>query len=189
MTYSFYPVRNALYFDTSLLPFNKNQFHSTELIEVPRINFEVMLEQENIALPLINHVFTNLNMLSEQYPNFRNWLERKVFTGLYDGTRSILLEWRDGKIAGLAILKNEVEEKKLCCLRIMPEFQNKGIGIKLFQKSFDALETEKPLLSVSERKLSEFEKIFNYFGFVQTEKYSDLYKKNMIEISYNGYLK
>ena len=71
----------------------------------------------------------------------------------------------------------------------MPEFQNKGIGIKLFQKSFDALETEKPLLSVSERKLSEFEKIFNYFGFVQTEKYSDLYKKNMIEISYNGYLK
>ena len=71
MTYSFYPVRNALYFDTSLLPFNKNQFHNTELIEVPLINFEVMLEQENIALPLINHVFTNLNMLSEQYLNFR----------------------------------------------------------------------------------------------------------------------
>ncbi|WP_107858188.1 GNAT family N-acetyltransferase [Neisseria subflava] len=189
MTYNFYPVSKALYFDTSLLTFNRNQFQSAEFIEVPLIDFESVLKQENMMLPLINHVFINLIMLSEQYPNFGNWLERKVFTGLYDGTRSILLEWRDGKIAGLAILKNEIEEKKLCCLRIMPEFQNKGIGIKLFQRSFAELGTEKPLLSVSEQKLSEFEKIFNYFGFVQTEKYFDLYKQNTIEISYNGYLK
>lgn len=189
MTYGFRPVRNALHFDTSLLNLNISQFHSAEFIEVPLINFELVLKQENMALLFINHVFTNLSMLSEQYPDFRNWLEKKVFTGLYDGTRSILLEWRDGKIAGLAILKNEIEEKKLCCLRIMPEFQNKGIGIKLFQRSFAELGTEKPLLSVSEQKLSEFEKIFNYFGFVQTEKYFDLYKQNTIEISYNGYLK
>jgi len=120
---------------------------TTNIIEVPLINFELVLKQENMALLFINHVFTNLSMLSEQYPDFRNWLEKKVFTGLYDGTRSILLEWRDGKIAGLAILKNEIEEKKLCCLRIMPEFQNKGIGIKLFQRSFAELGTEKPLLS------------------------------------------
>ncbi|HFC8497723.1 TPA: GNAT family N-acetyltransferase [Neisseria subflava] len=189
MMYSFPHMTNALYFDTSLLTVNRNQFCNAELAEVPIIDFELVLTQENIALPLIGYIFTNLKMLSEQYPNVSNWLERKVLTGLYDGTRSILLEWRDGKIAGLAILKNEIEEKKLCCLRIMPEFQNKGIGIKLFQRSFAVLRTEKPLLSVSEQKLSEFEKIFNYFGFVQTEKYFDLYKQNTIEISYNGYLK
>ncbi|MCL9791956.1 GNAT family N-acetyltransferase [Neisseria subflava] len=190
MTYHFIFAPNALSPYASLPLFNnENQIQRQEIVGTPLIDSNLIIEQENIALPVINHVFANLNQLSQQYPDFENWLEQKVFTGLYNKTRSILLEWRDGKIAGLAILKNEIEEKKLCCLRIMPEFQNKGIGIKLFQRSFAELGTEKPLLSVSEQKLSEFEKIFNYFGFVQTEKYFDLYKQNTIEISYNGYLK
>lgn len=74
-------------------------------------------------------------------------------------------------------------------MRVMPNFQNNGLGIKLFQKSFDTLKTEKPLLSVSEKKLPEFEKIFNYFGFDKTNQYHELYKPNVCEISYNGHLK
>lgn len=60
-----------------------------------------------------------------------------------------------------------------------------------FRKSFDVLgtSTAKPLLSISEDKLPEFEKIFNYFGFVKTETYHNLYYPNTTEISYNVYLK
>ena len=90
------------------------------------INSDFILQQEDIALPIIKDVFIHLNMLFRNYPNFENWLEHKVLSGLYNGNRSILLKCRENKVAGVAILKNDIEEKKLCCLRIMPEFQNKG---------------------------------------------------------------
>lgn len=157
--------------------------------EILLIDSKFILKQEDVTLPLVNYVFTELKKLSWQYPNFESWLDEKVLTGLYDGTRSIIVEWREDKIAGVAILKHDSTEKKLCCLIIMPDFQNKGIGIKLFKKAFSVLGTDKPLLSISEDKLPEFEKIFNYFGFVKTETYPNLYNPNSTEISYNGYLK
>ena len=176
-----------------LIQTNQNEvtdkIHDTDSKEISFIDSKFILEQEDVALHLVNYVFTDLKKLSWQYPNFESWLEEKVLTGLYNGTRSIIVEWREDKIAGVAILKHDSEEKKLCSLIIMPDFQNKGIGIKLFKKVFAVLGTDKPLLSISEDKLPEFEKIFNYFGFVKTETYPNLYHPNSTEISYNGYLK
>lgn len=176
-----------------LIQTNQNQVtdkpYNMDSKEISLIDSKFILEQEDVALPLVNDVFTDLKKLSWQYPNFESWLDEKVLTGLYDGTRSIIVEWRDDKIAGVAILKHDSVEKKLCCLIIMPDFQNKGIGIKLFKKVFSVLGTDKPLLSISEDKLPEFEKIFNYFGFEKTETYPNLYHPNTTEISYNGYLK
>lgn len=177
-------MNNLLQTNPSLL-----SLEQTAIKEVTLINSKFILEQEDVALHLVNKVFTDLKKISWQYPNFESWLDEKVLTGLYDGTRSIIVEWREDKIAGVAILKHDLTEKKLCCLIIMPDFQNKGIGIKLFKKVFAVLGTDKPLLSISEDKLPEFEKIFNYFGFVKTATYPNLYHPNTTEISYNGYLK
>jgi hypothetical protein len=177
----------------NFLQTNPNSFsfssEQTTIKEISLIDSKFILEQEDVVLPLVNDVFTDLKKLSWQYPNFESWLDEKVLTGLYDGTRSIIVEWREDKIAGVAILKHDSVEKKLCCLIIMPDFQNKGIGIKLFKKVFSVLGADKPLLSISEEKLPEFEKIFNYFGFEKTETYPNLYHPNTTEISYNGYLK
>ena len=79
-------------------------------------------------------------------------------------------------------------EKKICCLRVLPKFQNRGIGIKMFIKSMEILDTDKPLLSISENNILKFKKIMDYFNFKQYEKYLGLYKENTKEISYNGYL-
>ena len=177
-------MNNLLQTNPSLL-----SLEQTAIKEVTLIDSKFILEHEDIALHLVDRVFKDLKKLSWQYPNFESWLDEKVLTGLYDGTRSIIVEWRNGKIAGVAILKHDSKEKKLCCLIIMPDFQNKGIGIKLFKKVFSVLGTDKLLLSISEDKLPEFEKIFNYFGFVKTETYPKLYNPNSTEISYNGYLK
>ncbi|SAM68354.1 hypothetical protein CHUV0807_1912 [Cardiobacterium hominis] len=52
----------------------------------------------------------------------------------------------------------------------------------------EILDTDKPLLSISENNISKFKKIMDYFNFKQYEKYLGLYKENTKEISYNGYL-
>ncbi|MEY8689299.1 MAG: hypothetical protein AB9M53_05405, partial [Leptothrix sp. (in: b-proteobacteria)] len=122
------------------------------------------------------------------YPDFESWFESKVRAELLSGQRSILVEYRSGQLAGLAILKQGLDEKKLCCLRIMPSFESSGIGIRLFERSFEVLGTEKPLLSVSEEMLPKFARIFRHFGFSQEGKYIGLYRQNKCETSFNGIL-
>lgn len=60
----------------------KNKIKNFQKISL--IDSDLILKQEELALPLINHVFYNLNELSNHYPNFNNWLENKVFADLYD---------------------------------------------------------------------------------------------------------
>lgn len=143
---------------------------------------------EDFTKLFFHDISKKLNSLSLEYPNFDEWLKCKVFPGLFNGEREILIEHRQGKIAGLAIVKNNLMEKKICCLRVLPKFQNRGIGIKMFIKSMEILDTDKPLLSISENNISKFKKIMDYFNFKQYEKYLGLYKENTKEISYNGYL-
>lgn len=93
--------------------------------------------------------------------------------------------------SSIAIEQSETpsgNERKICCLRVLPEYQNLGIGVKLFIRSMERLETDKPLLSISSNNLNRFKNIMDYFNFKQYQHYPDLYRKNSEEISYNGYL-
>jgi hypothetical protein len=93
--------------------------------------------------------------------------------------------------SSIAIEQSETpsgNERKICCLRVLPEYQNRGIGVKLFIRSMDRLETDKPLLSISSNNLNRFKNIMDYLNFKQYQHYPDLYRKNSEEISYNGYL-
>lgn len=107
--------------------------------------------------------------------------------------RSTVLTRREGGVEERYPLLNELgssiaNERKICCLRVLPEYQNLGIGVKLFIRSMERLETDKPLLSISGNNLDRFKNIMDYFNFKQYQHYPDLYRKNSEEISYNGYL-
>ena len=105
------------------------------------------------------------------------------------GKRTVVLEERDDKSAGLLILKHTAEERKLCTLRVRPEFENRGLGLRLFDKAFEILDTSRPLLSVSDQNLPKFSKIFDYFGFICEASYRDLYVPESQELAFNGVLK
>ena len=107
--------------------------------------------------------------------------------------RSTVLTRREDEVEERYPLLNELgssiaNERKICCLRVLPEYQNLGIGVKLFIRSMERLETDKPLLSISSNNLNRFKNIMDYFNFKQYQHYPDLYRKNSEEISYNGYL-
>lgn len=131
----------------------------------------------------------NIQILRSYYPNFDRWFSGKVLPGIHTGERSILLEYRNGNLAGFAITKDDGGEQKLCCLRVVDEYQNfNGMGLRLFEKAFDILKTEKPLLSVAEEKMAEYKRIFEYYDFELARKYVDIYRNGRSEFSYNGIL-
>lgn len=72
---------------------------------------------------------------------------------------------------------------------MLKEYQNKGIGIKLFELSMKYLNDDYPLLSVDNQRLIQFEKVFHHFGYTYTSEYPDLYIDKNTEISFNGVLK
>lgn len=130
----------------------------------------------------------NLRELSGYYPDFDSWLSRRVLPGIISGERSILLEKSRGTLGGIAIVKDTPLEQKLCCLRVLPENQGSGVGLRLFERAFDALQNRSPLLSVSEERLGSFSRIFKYYGFELTEEYPDFYRPLKSEFSFNGLL-
>lgn len=117
------------------------------------------------------------------YPNFDIWYFANVIPSLKNGSKKILLSETEGNLRGLAILK--YSEKKLCHLSVINNYKNKGYGIKLFKQCFEELKTEKPFLTVSEEKLPEFKRIFNYFNFKLTNIVEDCYRKGKKEFFYN----
>ncbi|QIM69073.1 GNAT family N-acetyltransferase [Basfia succiniciproducens] len=128
------------------------------------------------------------------YPDISNWYNkviqeikinpnnREMFISLSNENNSL-------SISGLMILKNHLEEKKICTLRIKDSYQKKGIGSELLEIAFGFLDTKKPLITVPEESVDIFSRIFNKYGFEKKDEIPDLYRKNKIEYIYNGLFK
>lgn len=122
------------------------------------------------------------------YPKFDSWISNKVVPGISEGCRTVVIEKRLNTTSGLLILKHTDKEKKVCTLRVRPDFEKRGLGVRLFELAFDILETDRPLLSVSDNTKPKFSKLFQYFGFSQEASYFGLYVPFREEHAFNGLL-
>lgn len=132
-----------------------------------------------------HEVYKCISRCAAYYPKFNDWFFETVIHGYLRGERSIITEYSNGILAGVAITKSTEFEKKLCNLTVSKEFVNRGYGIKLFEKAFDTLETDKPFLTVSELRHPEFDKLFNYFGFEKTSEQFGVYQSEVTELFFN----
>jgi len=133
-------------------------------------------------------IYQTISQLKEDYPDFNNWYYKKVRDGIIDGSREIIFTVAWNYIAGVAILKKEKREKKICTLRVFDNFQRNGIGKKLVIESFDYLHTEEPLITVPSLKEHQFQKMFNFFGFKKRDELSNYYSFGKKEVTFNGSL-
>ncbi|MBA9068733.1 GNAT superfamily N-acetyltransferase [Methylobacterium sp. RAS18] len=123
--------------------------------------------------------------LSADYPGIEAWFLRKVVPGLQDGTRYLLRVERDGRLVGLGIAKADGIERKICTVRVSPDYAGRGIGVRVFDGLLKWLGTDQPHLTVSENKLPAFERIFDWYGFRYSSRKSGLYVPSKAEILYN----
>ncbi|WP_145413876.1 GNAT family N-acetyltransferase [Paenibacillus xylanexedens] len=142
-------------------------------------------------------LYNYLKDLSESYPQFEEWFYNIVIPEVEEktGEREILLVVSEIEgnpqaiLSGIAILKKSKEEKKICTFRVHQDFENKGIGTELFERCFEYLGTRKPIISISEDRIEMFKYHIEKYKFEKTQEISGIYKPNLIEYVFNGYLK
>lgn len=146
-----------------------------------------------------SNIYNYLKDLNYSYPNFKNWFYNRVVVDLENKNRQreIILafteiEVTEGEskhvISGLAILKKTHDERKICTFRIHEEFRSKGIGKSLFEECFEYLETNLPIITISEDRREMFNPLIEQFNFQLTEVLPDYYREGTTEYVYNGKL-
>ena len=125
--------------------------------------------------------------LKRNYPNFEQWLEKKVMTQLGD-TRKIIVALSERVIVGVMVLKNTVSEQKICTLWVQEEYRKNGIGTELIKCAIEELETKYPLITVSENSYMNFLPLMEKFNFQLKRRYRGYYRPGVIEYAYNGLL-
>jgi len=162
------------------------------------------IEPEDLRLFMINEVgeramdklYNQLKDLVQSYPNFGSWFYNIVIPELKlkNGTREIVIalskiEGHDKSIlTGIAILKRNRLEKKICTFRIHDDYRNQGIGTELFEKCFEYLGTRTPIITISEDRKNMFEHHLTNYCFQETERLANYYNQGSIEYVYNGKL-
>lgn len=125
-----------------------------------------------------------LKTLDEFYPDLSYWYVNTVVPGLVLGNDVLLLAKEAGRTVGLALGKNG-DEKKLRCVRVLPEFQNTGFGLRLIEQMFDELQTDKPHCSVAEEMLGLYSRAFvNRYGF-ELNRVDRTYRRGRLEYYFN----
>lgn len=136
----------------------------------------------------INNVYQALSDLQKEYPGFEKWYFEKVVPGIFSGERMIFAAYYENKLAGIVILKDSFE-KKICTLRVLPEYQRMGIGHQLLDYALSMVDTLKPVITVSDDHIHEFATILiRDYGFVLNELQFGYYRENHIEYVFNGSL-
>lgn len=124
--------------------------------------------------------------LENYYPNFGYWFNNSCTPGIIMGGDVLLVAREHRRIIGVAIGKRNKKETKLRCVRVDPEYQNRGTGIMLVEKTLRALDCDKPFCTVSEEMIHQFSRPFiNLFKFDLSEVDKGCYRKNKLEYIFN----
>lgn len=149
------------------------------------MTFEKMVINQENAIGL-DKVYSAIQDLGSEYPGFKEWYFKKVVSQLRSG-RKILAVFDENNLAGILITKND-SEKKICTLRVDSHYRHQGLGSYLIKNSYDILNTQKPLITVSENHLFQFHSLFTKYGFDYVKSYLSYYLPGKVEYCFNGTL-
>lgn len=135
--------------------------------------------------PTINEIIRITVSAKETYPNYMNWFINKHIPGIYSGDRDTIVATYEDEIVGVANIKKG-KEKKICTLYFKPNFRGNKFGIELTEKATEALEDDKPLITMPISSIKQFKSIIKKYDWQVTDCVNDLYKENTQEIILNG---
>lgn len=139
-----------------------------------------------ISLTSALSVLPFIQSLDHYYPDITHWYVNKVVPGLSLGNDKLLIARDNGVIAGVALGKMG-EESKLRCIRVHPDYQNTGLGIRLIDSMLELIEDGKPGVTVSEEMLHQYSRAFvKRYGFELSDVTKGRYRRGKLEYAFNG---
>lgn len=129
------------------------------------------------------------DFICADYPKHFEWFWTKEIPRVFFGTAEIVVCSVNNEIAGVAFLKKEEDEKKICTILVLEKFRGNRIATLLLEESFKYLGTTKPLITIADYKLSMFESIIKKYEWQLTQTMCDGYYNNTShELVFNGKL-
>ena len=119
------------------------------------------------------------------YPGFDDWYCSKVLPGI-GSSRRVLKAVSGRRLAGICILKDDGDEKKICSLRVDVNHRRQGVGTALIAASIELLNDERPLITAPQEVMPSLAPLLKRFGFEATAECRGLYRKNASEFIFNG---
>lgn len=136
-----------------------------------------------------SEIYKFLDRLIFEYQGFQRWYQglfMESFELRYN--REIIICEDQLRIAGIAIIKNDIDEKKICTLRVAKSCQRQGIGHNLVEICMKQLNTQKPMITLHKSKLNQFEKLLGYYNFELEQTQRHYYSMFSTELVFNGLL-
>lgn len=148
-----------------------------------------LLADENRIMfgKLINEAYAVTDYICDDYPKHFKWYWEKTVPAVINGTREIIVCTIDNKIAGVAFLKKEQGEAKICTFLVIEEYRGKGIATLLMEGAFKFLKTTRPLISLANYKLEMFKGIIAKYSWEHTQTLPvGYYNNGSEELVFNG---
>ena len=124
------------------------------------------------------YLLTDYNKL--QYPEYYRWYYQTNIPRILSGEGEAIFYLDGFQIVGLSMLKRTADESKICTFLIDEEYRKKGYSKLILEDSYEFLGTEKPLITIPEKRLDEFSKIIEAYGWVPTETTDEYYSPEVI---------
>lgn len=126
-----------------------------------------------------------LMSLETLYPGFDTWFVNRVIPGIVAGADPMFIAEDAGSLVGIAIGKIGTQPK-LRCVRVLPPYQNRGIGLHLIDRTLARLGADSPITTVAEEMVMTWARILtNRYGFALTHVHKGLYRPGKLEFVYN----
>jgi ribosomal protein S18 acetylase RimI-like enzyme len=127
-----------------------------------------------------------LENLKQYYPKFQSWYINSAMPGIVQGNDFLLQAKQEGQLIGIALGKRSRKESKLRCVRIHPDYQNNGLGVRLIDKAIDVLQCEQPHCTVAQEIVHDYSRLFvNRYGFKLEAVEKGLYRPGKLEYVFN----
>lgn len=128
-----------------------------------------------------------LEGLDNLYPEFGHWYVNKCLPGILLGSDTLMIARDKHEIVGVALGKRNKHETKLRCVRVLPSYQNRGVGIHLVERMLRQLDCDKPHCTVAEEMLHQFSRPFiNHFDFTLSTVDKGRYRTGKLEYVFNS---
>lgn len=121
-----------------------------------------------------NEIYLLTDYNHKQYPEYLKWYYSKNIPRVLDGSGEIIFYLDGLTVAGLAILKKDLQEAKICTLMLSEEYRKKGYSKELLESSFEFLGTDKPLITIPSNRIKEFQGIISTYDWQESKK-TDIY--------------
>lgn len=134
----------------------------------------------------IKKVYDFCDFINNEYKEYKDWFFYTHIPELNQSRITLYITYNDEIVAISNLKKNK--EKKICTFYVDEKYRNMGIGTFLMEESLAWLETDKPLITISESKLKMFKYFIDKYNWNLEVILDDYYKENTKEYCYNGIL-